>query len=389
MSQRIALIILSTSLGLSLSGQGLSLSQATDSILGRSPLTIAADAQMRSRMATVRPTTNLANPEVGFEHLWGNEGNKMSVSVSQSFDWPGVYGKRANAAHLQATLAAAERNLTVTQARWEIEDLLIEARYELDRRTLLDSVNANYARLGAAYQRSYDLGEGTILDVKKIAIQQLGVEALMGECEQSYRTLLAQLAQYNNDIDYAALVPHISNVTTTLPERSAMQASHHPEYVLSTVSAMAADQQIKLAKSENLPGFSVGYIYNREIGETFNGVSASISLPLWGNRHKVEAARAEYEASQANTDALRTRIEGEIESEWLAARQLQARLDSYNRVLDDHNTRRLLDMALKGGEMTVMEYLQECEYFMQADLDRLAVKRDLCRSSVRLNRYID
>lgn len=389
MSQKIALIILSTSLGLSLSGQELSLSQATDSILGRSPLTIAADAQMRSRMASVRPTTNLANPEVEFEHLWGDEGNKMSVSVSQSFDWPGVYGKRAEAAHIQATLAAAERNLTVTQARWEVEDLLIEARYELDRRALLDSVNTNYARLAAAYQRSYDLGEGTILDVKKINIQQLGVEALMGECEQSYRNLLAKLAQYNSDIDYAALVPHISNVPATLPERATLQVSHHPEYVLSTVSAMSADQQIKLAKSENMPGFSVGYTYNREIGETFNGVSASMSLPLWGNRHKVEAARAEYEASQATTDALMTRIEGEIESEWLAANQLRTRLDSYNRILDDNNTRRLLDMALKGGEMTVMEYLQESAYFMQADLDRLAVKRDLCKSSARLSRYID
>lgn len=387
MSKRVKTSIISAAVTLSMAAGNLTVSEAADSIVASSYLTTAADARMRSTVATLRPLTNLPNPELGFDHLWGSEGSKLTLSVSQSFDWPGVYGKRAKVAELQAQVATAERNLTVRQARWDVEELLIEALYQLDRRALLDSIGNNYAQLAAAYQRSYDLGEGTILDVKKIEIKQLSVGALIGECDQAYRETLAKLTLYNGELDYGVLVRNISPASCAMPDRAALTPDGQPELQLAALSSAEATQQISLAKSENLPGFSLGYVYNREIGESFNGLTAAVTLPLWGNRHKVGAAEAGLQASEARKDEITAQITGKINTEWEAAQQLQRRLDGYDRVLDGNDTPRLLNMALKGGELTVLEYLQECEYFMQAELDRLSVKRDLTLSTCRLRRY--
>lgn len=388
MSQRVKISIISAAVTLSMAAGNLTVSEAADSIVTSSYLITAADARMRSEAAAVRPLTNLPNPELGFDHLWGGEGNKLTLSVSQSFDWPGVYGKRAKAAELQTSVATARRNLIVQQARWDVEELLIEALYQLDRRALLDSIGNNYAQLAAAYRRSYELGEGTILDVKKIEIQQLSVDALIGECDQAYRETLATLTQYNRSLDYTAMIQNLSPQLSAIPDRNTLSPRDQPEFMLATLTSMAAEQQISLARSENLPGFSVGYVYNREIGQSFNGLSASVTLPLWGNRNKVGAAEAELEATEADKEDVAARLVGKINTEWEAALQSRRRLDGYDRVLDGNDTPRLLDMALKGGQISVLEYLQESEYFMQAELDRLAVRRDLTISTCRLLRYV-
>ena len=69
-------------------------------ILSNNPTLASRRANAEAESLNLRADNNLSDPELEFEHQWGTPsvgGNKWSVSVSQSFDWPGVYHNRAKA----------------------------------------------------------------------------------------------------------------------------------------------------------------------------------------------------------------------------------------------------------------------------------------------------
>ena len=51
------------------------------------------DSENEAAIASMKAENTLDAPEIGFESLWGAKGigDKRNFSVSQGFDWPGVY----------------------------------------------------------------------------------------------------------------------------------------------------------------------------------------------------------------------------------------------------------------------------------------------------------
>lgn len=388
MSQRIKKITIAVCLCASGSTtQAVTLDEAAHSIVTSSPLTEASVAAMDANIQALAPMTNLSNPEIEFENLWGTPGTKMTIGVSQPFDWPGVYSLRTKVAAAKRQEAIVENYFNYRQLMWQAEDLLIQAYYQRQSIDLLKVMLQNYDRLCAAYQRSYELGEGTKLDVKKIQIQQLDINAMLDECEVEYTRIVGELQQLNPEIDFTQLVGSLTLAPVQLPPREMLSYLNHPAIALAQAQSATANASVELQRRENLPAFNVGYRYNREIGENFHGFAASMTLPVWGNRNKTKAATAEWNASQARLDATAKRITAEIEQLWATTKMLQNRLNGYHEVLDDESIIRMLDMALQGGEMTLMEYLQEIDFFIEAQIKMIGTERDFQLSLNQLNRY--
>ena len=83
-------------------------------------------------------------PEVEFEHMWGKGGvTKWNAGVTQSFDWPGVYGRRREEAQARMGafryLYAAEARSIATEAML----LFDNAVYVQKQIALLDKLIAN------------------------------------------------------------------------------------------------------------------------------------------------------------------------------------------------------------------------------------------------------
>ena len=81
-------------------GYGEDYDAAIDSIVSNNRALAARRAALEGDRLSLAAENNLSDPEVEFEHQWGQGhiGNKWSVSVSQSFDWPGLYKRRAEVA---------------------------------------------------------------------------------------------------------------------------------------------------------------------------------------------------------------------------------------------------------------------------------------------------
>ena len=81
-------------------GYGEDYDAAIDSIVSNNRALAARRAALEGDRLSLAAENNLSDPEVEFEHQWGQGhiGNKWSVSVSQSFDWPGLYKRRTEVA---------------------------------------------------------------------------------------------------------------------------------------------------------------------------------------------------------------------------------------------------------------------------------------------------
>ena len=133
--------------------------QAQDPIYEIINLIVENNPGLRAKAATAEADkADLANanvlpdPEVSVSNMWGYShlGNKFSVGVSQSFDWPGAYGARRSAASSRNQAAAfrmlAERLDVALSAKEQLYEL-VYIRQQID---LLHNLEGNLDSLQAS-----------------------------------------------------------------------------------------------------------------------------------------------------------------------------------------------------------------------------------------------
>lgn len=142
-----------------------------------------------------------------------------------------------------------------------------------------------------------------------------------------------------------------------------------------------AESSRKLAASEWLPKFSVGYVSERVSGSTLQGVAAGISIPLWENRGKLRAARARYEAADAKLQDEYLQFHNSLRTKYDKAQGLIALCAEYHRTLSSLSAADLLYEALQGGEIALEDYVYGIELWNDALSDVLESERD-CHSLI-------
>ena len=103
-----------------------------------------------------------------------------------------------------------------------------------------------------------------------------------------------------------------------------------------------------------MPKIAVGYMGEFVGNENFQGISVGITIPLWQNKNRVKYARA-------------------------------AAL--YRSSLDKNNSGEILLKAFEKGELPLLEYLLEMEYFYECFKKLASAERDLACTLAELTAY--
>ncbi|MCD8394556.1 MAG: TolC family protein [Bacteroidales bacterium] len=355
-------------------------------ILRQSPEFQAIDAQYEAEIANVGTINRLPDPEVEFEYKWGNKaeaGHKLDLGVTQSFDWPGVYVARKKEADALRVVADCQQQARLQEMRLQISQLLVELTYQNRQLALLDSIAATYDDLHQAYQRGRESGHTTLLDLKKIELEQLNLRREVIEAHNAREEAFASLQEISPDYDWRALastteypaaVPLDDDCLAIYMEPALRQYGELAVKGSETSLAMA---RLKVEQRSALPSWSLGYRYANEDGFSFNGVAVGVSVPVWSSRSKVKAAKAQLAANELALTAAKEQLAERISRTFFRAQQLSRDCEQYRTTLYSSDLPRLLRMALDGGEMTLLDYLQESAYFLQAHQQLLTLERDL------------
>lgn len=336
----------------------------------------------------------LDNPTVEAEHLWGRDdaGNKMGAGISQEFAWPGVYRARAKAIGASTRASELIEQSAVADKILEVEQLVIDIVYQKKTIEVEQKILDHMCALEKGNLEGYELGELTKLDVKKIEIGRISAASSLREAQRTLDDLYARLETVTGRRDCRSMI----NGITEIPEGNILSEEEYEKLIDSYDPRLAwlraqSEAYILDGKAEVMaarsPGFSLGYAFEREGGETFNGLSASITLPVYSRRHVANSAKANALSAQIEADATHLSAIAGMRSLRTSVTSMKTELNDYSDVFGDDNYANLLTIARQGGQLDNLRYLEELNFFLDAARTRLQLEHEYMRSLAALNRY--
>lgn len=353
-----------------------------------------ADAENQAAIASLKSENTLDAPEIGFESLWGAKGigDKRNFSISQGFDWPGVYAARREAIRKSQTAMQYLQESAMIEARQEVRLLLIDIIYTKQRIAATEKICDGLASLQKTFKKAVDEGNETKLDYNKSVIGKIAAERELKTLRGEYAAMLASLRALNGGKEVEDLVASVGdaypevNLASLRPDVENLRAKDP------AIAAMKADAEVqksllKVEKRSLLPGFTLGYSHEWEMGDRFNGFSVAVSLPFITGNKKVKAARLQAGAAEMQQEMELIRLSAAMSGDYEKALQYRELLDQYEDVMNDNSDFELLKKAFDGGQINFLTYMQELNYFLAARRDFLETLYNYNCALARLQRY--
>lgn len=318
-----------------------------------------------------KTTLNLANPEVGVGYLWGSpsgEGIRKDFNISQSFDFPTAYGYRSQVVtgqNLQVDLAYQQQAKEVLQ---QARIFCVELVYQTKRYTELKERVKLAKELTEAYQTRFDKGDINIIEYNKTKLNLLNSEKAMQITEVEIETLRAELQRLNGGEPLIGILDSYSTYSLPLSfDQWFNQAKRNNPALESVVKEIEISRkQEKLTKALNLPKITAGYMSERLLGTTHQGITLGISIPLWEGRNTVKYQKAQTIAFEMQQKDSELQFYNILKNEYNKAGTLLNLLRDYDEILNASNNQSLLRKAFEKGQLSLINYLLELSTYYEA-----------------------
>lgn len=350
----------------------------------------AAAAEVEAQNLSNRSEALLENPEVEFNYLWGasNVGNRHDVKVAQAFDLPTLTGMRSRQVSGLNELAAlrykAERQEVLLQAKKACIDLIYCNALLAELDTHLSQARA----LVSSFEKRLKAGDATVLDLNKAKVHLTSVQGQIASARIERRTLVSTLRALNggrevilDESGYDAAETLPGDFETWYAEASRL--SPVLEYVRQEVEV--GRKQLAIDKASWLPELTVGYMGEITKAEPFRGVTFGLNIPLWSNANKVRRARAAVTAAESRRVAAEKQFYCQLQNQYDRAAALKENSEQMRSSLADTDNRDFLISAQSKGEISIIDYLVETDFYYEALEQTLAAERDYRHALAELN----
>ena len=341
----------------------------------------ALRAELQAQQIENNAANNLENLSVEGSYSWGNHvqmGPKKTLSVAQPFDFPTVYAVRGK------LMKITNSNLELHYSA-ERMNILLEAKKLCVEITYYNSLIQLYnQRLDAAktiadnYNKKMEAGKANILEVNKAELNLASLQSEYDKAVAERQNLLVALAGMNGGKTVA--INNVGYEKASLPanfETWYKEVENKNPILLHAQGLVDVNkQQLKLTKNQWLPQLHVGYVNETVVDESYQGVAVGLSLPLWNNKSKVKQSKAQLQTSEAILDGTRNECYNTYKTLYNQSQTLQQNADKLASTLSRCNSEALLQKALDAGEISLLEYLLEIEFYQQAAINTLAAQRD-------------
>lgn len=347
------------------------------------------EAQKLGNKTGLTPT----NPEVEFGYLWGNPatiGNRKDINVRQTFDFPTVYAQRGRLSDLQNNSAEYQYKSQRMELLLSAKSFCIELVYYNALGKLYERQLENAKQIADAYERMNRTGDANRLEYNKAILNCTNMENEVKRINLERERLLSELTRLNGGNPVAfdwATYDHAFVQPADFENWYAAAETENPalQYLKSQVEVNS--RQIKLSQASSLPKFSVGYMGEFVTGQKFQGMTVGMSIPLWENKNKVKQAKAAAKASERIAEDAKMQYYNRLKNLYAQVSELQENVRRYNSVFERNDNDKLLFKAYSNGEISLLNYLLEVEYYFVAYDKRLQAERDLELALAELNAY--
>lgn len=354
--------------------------QFIDSVKLNHPALISLGKLNEVSRAVSRTGLYPPGPELSAGWFPGNSdaaGIKRTWSVSQSFDFPTAYFRIAELKRTNLDLALAESRLLETQILTNAGIAVIEYTAMLKRIGLVEGRVEHMKKYEDMYSMMVETGEATILDFNRIKAETVILKStlatLTGEASAA-AIRLDYISNNNSQLITGEMYPDFPVVgkESLLKEKREI----HPAFAVSRLRIEKAGAGLKLNRSSQLPGITVGYGSESVAGQEFTGPQLGLSIPLWNKSGTVNAVRAElfWEESQSAADI--SALENEIVSLLNEFEAVSSNLIEVEEHVNGSEAIRLLNISLQSGAITLTDYLSGLQDFWAVEELLLNLERE-------------
>lgn len=288
--------------------------------------------------------------------------SSSELIVSQEFDFPTLYGARR-------LLAKKQHRVLNLEYQTKRRDLLLEAKIKcLDWIQLNQLKNVLADRLEKAqrllelYQKRFEHGEATILELNKLKMEQMSLHADIAKNEAARQRVYQELLILNGN--QPLLLEHLAYPLVMTKFNADSLCTHLLQTDAEVLAAKgygeAAQQQLNVNKNSWLPRLTIGYRRNTEGDFISNGVQIGFALPLYTNQHKKKAAQAALEGALLR----KANVQMKVSNEWRARQneleQLRTSLSTYDLIFLRQSLQ-TLRKTVEIGEMSLLDYYTEVD----------------------------
>ena len=326
----------------------------------------AADQLRQLEIGEAKTGRYLDDPAIEGSYLFGSPGstgNQIELLVSQSFKYPGYYSALRKAAGRQVELAEVEFILAKKEIEIHAAQILTELIYQDQKVKMLESWTGEADTLAAAWQKIFDKGEATILELQKArkVKAEMTFELLNARARKSMLQL--QLEQLNGgqpielkNISFAAIPSPTSDSLMTF-----FDMNPYNEHWLALEQMQ--QEKIRVAKLNKLPEMEAGYRYESILDQSLQGPYIGLSIPLWEKKNTVQLEQARLEYIRLENQFKRERIEGQIRQSLAQLKFMEEQVSLLNGFFDETNNVQMLKRALELGQITIIEYYNEASQY--------------------------
>lgn len=344
-----------------------------------------------ANISVLKSENGLPGPEIGFEHYWvHSDHTKWTLGVTQSFDWPGLYGINKKKIQQEELAATYRQEALRQQLRLETLILLARISYAQQRIDVCSRHIETFGELKKHLDEALDRGVITILDQRKAAIEEATLTLSLQNFTKDRDAYITELEILTGqtfggmDIDWIAFRPQNRLLEY---ETYLIQSKNSPELLELFSRSEAANLNIRSADMSNLPGFSIGYRHETEQEIHYNGFSVGLTLPHWNFSARRQAARKQAISAATSYETARLQNENRIKAEYKSALALKESLQKAHSLNAGCDYLDLLKEAYNGGQLTMLDFLREQIFFIEATAQITDLEEQYALLLISLNRY--
>lgn len=373
-------------------------------IVGHNPELKFYEAEIDSAKAGYRSSGALRDPELAVEAGRkrvrngsggiAGEGTTWSVSVTQTFEWPGRLGLRKAIANRQVELA----ELGLTRFRAALTSrarlLIFALQVAEEKAAAIEEVADRYQVLRETFLARDPAGITPQLETRVIEAQELALKRRATDAALAAKAALVELNQLRGAPAQTAIRVDGAQMTfhepPPLDEVLASAREKNFEYRVKRIELEQQGLEVSLARHERYPAVSLSPFYSQEeAGERESVVGLGVSLPLpLTQRTRANIEVSEARRRQAETVMLLARRE--MEREVITTFQtFEARLSGMAQSQPDaagkfREAAELADRHYRLGAVPLATYVELQSAYLEALEAILDTKRDALEAGQQL-----
>tara|TARA_R110000796_G_scaffold67734_4_gene155468 strand:- start:68744 stop:69928 length:1185 start_codon:yes stop_codon:yes gene_type:complete len=337
---------------------------------------------IESQQLENKSANNLPDPQLsGYNLPFGDNatGNYSEYEISQSFEFPTVYGSRSKWNDLKSIQLQTSYAKKRQEVLLEAKSVLIKLVFLQKQKAIETKRRTQGKQVFDQIQELYDKEQVGILDLNKAKIAWIHEQFVVQQIDSEIQIVLSKLKTLNggNAIDsFTASIDlpiEVATVETLWQEKLANDPSLQSLKVTETASL----QKVKLEKNKVLPNMALGYNYQGVSGSNFSGFYGGLSIPLWNSKNKVKSAKADYEYQKSNTQVITASLYTQFQETYNRYELMLEKYNEYQTAMANLNSEQLLFKAYMLGEFSFMDYYVELQFYRNASDRMLQMEKEV------------